>query len=455
MNKLHNKVIWNEGLFVQPQHFQQQERYFESYVHAKSRTQPYAWGFDSLELDRGQLDLGKVAITRASGIFPDGTPFAIPETHPAPAPLSLPAPGHNLRVYLGVSWRRSHTKEVNFDPDSVSQARYRVVETQLCDVITNPKQQIDTQLGALNIRLLSDNDSVDDYAVLAVTHVDEIQSNGAVTLKGGFIPPTLDSAASPVLTTLCHEVEGLLQQQIHSLSGQLKAVIASHQETLAILRVAAMNRGLSTLQHLMTLRPLHPERLYGGWRAMWAELFSLKNVGQTLPTLTNYQHDHPESCFHALATALREVLKHLDAAEAQQIPLIEQQAARYHATVEDRRLYEGHDFILAIRSDLAETPLRDQVNRILVSSQEMIARVQELGTEAITLTALPTQPSGIPYRQDEAFAFFRLDKRAGASANLWPEPDTSAGFGLHVNQLHTFPNLHLELWAVKTPAAQR
>ena len=27
-----NKVVWSEGLFLRPQHFQQQDRYFERYI---------------------------------------------------------------------------------------------------------------------------------------------------------------------------------------------------------------------------------------------------------------------------------------------------------------------------------------------------------------------------------------------------------------------------------------
>ena len=32
---IHNKVVWSEGLFLQPQHFQQQDRYFERYVETR------------------------------------------------------------------------------------------------------------------------------------------------------------------------------------------------------------------------------------------------------------------------------------------------------------------------------------------------------------------------------------------------------------------------------------
>ena len=32
-----NKVLWTEGLFLRPQHFQQQERYFEQIVDRRSK----------------------------------------------------------------------------------------------------------------------------------------------------------------------------------------------------------------------------------------------------------------------------------------------------------------------------------------------------------------------------------------------------------------------------------
>jgi type VI secretion system protein ImpJ len=32
---IYNKVVWSEGLFLRPQHFQQQDRYFERYVETR------------------------------------------------------------------------------------------------------------------------------------------------------------------------------------------------------------------------------------------------------------------------------------------------------------------------------------------------------------------------------------------------------------------------------------
>ena len=52
----HNRVIWSEGLFLQPQHFQQQERYFERYVEARCQSLvPHSWGFTEIEFERDLL----------------------------------------------------------------------------------------------------------------------------------------------------------------------------------------------------------------------------------------------------------------------------------------------------------------------------------------------------------------------------------------------------------------
>src|SRR5580698_4777533 len=85
-----NKVVWGEGLFLQPQHLQQQERYFERLVRTSTGgLRPFAWGLTQLELDSDLLTLGKFAVRSAAGILPDGTPFSLPGYADPPRPLDL------------------------------------------------------------------------------------------------------------------------------------------------------------------------------------------------------------------------------------------------------------------------------------------------------------------------------------------------------------------------------
>ena len=88
---LRHRVIWSQGMFLQPHHFQQEARFFEHLVDARLRAaEPYAWGFGELLLDEAQLALGSLALTRASGVMTDGTPFSMPDADALPAAYAVP-----------------------------------------------------------------------------------------------------------------------------------------------------------------------------------------------------------------------------------------------------------------------------------------------------------------------------------------------------------------------------
>ena len=65
---INNKVVWTEGLFLRPQHFQQQDRYVERYVELRaSALRATAGASRELEIERDLLAIGKVALRRARG----------------------------------------------------------------------------------------------------------------------------------------------------------------------------------------------------------------------------------------------------------------------------------------------------------------------------------------------------------------------------------------------------
>ena len=72
------KVLWSEGLFLRPQHFQQQERYLENLIERRTRAiRSYGWGFEALELDEAAGAIGNIALRQASGILPDRRTAAV------------------------------------------------------------------------------------------------------------------------------------------------------------------------------------------------------------------------------------------------------------------------------------------------------------------------------------------------------------------------------------------
>ena len=95
----HNKVMWTEGMFLQPQHFQQQDRYVARQLEGRlSAAGPWPWGFVALQVDEPALLQGRVAISGARGVLPDGVAFSVPGDDPAPPAFEVPG---DVRDQLG------------------------------------------------------------------------------------------------------------------------------------------------------------------------------------------------------------------------------------------------------------------------------------------------------------------------------------------------------------------
>ncbi len=140
-----NPVIWHEGLFVKPQHFQQQARAAEAAVHQRVHSLNDAlYGFSELVLNTEYLSFGKVAITQARGIMPDGSVFDIPHDLAPPAPLEIAdSSGVNQIVYLALPLRSHGALEVRW-PDQYGNSRYIARRDEIRDTHSDDGDQVGT-----------------------------------------------------------------------------------------------------------------------------------------------------------------------------------------------------------------------------------------------------------------------------------------------------------------------
>ena len=85
-----NRVIWNEGLFIKPQHFQQQQRYNEYNLDERFLSVGrYLYGISQLLINPEFLSFGRVAVDCVVGVMPDGTVFRIPQEDILPDALEI------------------------------------------------------------------------------------------------------------------------------------------------------------------------------------------------------------------------------------------------------------------------------------------------------------------------------------------------------------------------------
>src|SRR5690606_11744250 len=170
--------------FLQPQHFQQHDRYLEQQLRDRLQSAwAYGWGFGSLTLDEAALNLGKLAVTSAQGLLPDGTAFSLPGSDAAPAAFDIPADCRNELVVLALTLQRPGVIESNAEEQGGSLGvRYSVTELDVGDSNTNADRDAALQIGRLNLRLMLARDAVEGYATLGVARVIERRADNKVVL---------------------------------------------------------------------------------------------------------------------------------------------------------------------------------------------------------------------------------------------------------------------------------
>src|SRR5260370_41238054 len=87
-----SRVVWYEGMYLGPHHFQVQGRYLEDSIRFATSSLWYqAYGLVGGQFDPQALRNGIVWLLHARGIFPDGLTFHMPESDPLPEALTLAA----------------------------------------------------------------------------------------------------------------------------------------------------------------------------------------------------------------------------------------------------------------------------------------------------------------------------------------------------------------------------
>ena len=283
-----NKIVWSEGLFLRPQHFQQQDRFFERYVESRCEAlRSHSWGLTQLELERDLLAIGKLGLRRASGVFPDGTPFRMPEDAPLPAPLEFGAQVRDRVVALAVPLRRPGSLDAERDSASGGLVRHRIVELEANDASTGSADTALLEVAALQARLLPDSEPSEAYACIPLAHVVECRADRQLVLDDRFIPTVLDARAATRLATFVKELQGLLHQRGEALANRVSATgRGSAAELAEFLMLQTVNRYEPLIAHVASSGVVHPEDLYRVCITAAGELATLTSPSKRPPSLT-------------------------------------------------------------------------------------------------------------------------------------------------------------------------
>ncbi|MBT8115287.1 MAG: type VI secretion system baseplate subunit TssK [Arenicella sp.] len=438
-----NKVVWSEGLFLRPQHFQQHDRYIEHYVEQRcANLRPAAWGLKHIKIDNELLAIGKFSIASASGVFPDGTPFNIPDDYAPPAPMDVSDDMRNTVVYLCLPARRPGTLEVDDGDDAEGLAR---LSSREYDVRDATRQTVDTavvQVGNLRLRYLLQAEPRGEYACLGAARIVEVRSDKQVMLDDSFIPPVLDCLAADQLAGFVNELQGLLHHRGEALAARATSSGRGAGELADFLMLQVVNRYEPLVAHLAPLANLHPETLYREVVQIAGELATFTASGKRAPQFPSYRHDDLQATFAPVKDALRESLSMVLEQNAVSIPLKERSYGIRVAHVADRTLLGDASFVLAVAADMPTEQIRKSLPmQIKIGAVERIKELVNLQLPGIQIRPLPVAPRQIPYHTGNVY--FELDR----TNKLWEELTKSGGFAMHLSG--DFPGIQLEFWAIR------
>src|SRR5580765_680778 len=319
----HNRVIWSDGLFLQPQHFQQQERYFERFMEARCQALvPHSWGFTEIEFEADLLSIGKVALRRLAGVFPDGTPFRMPDDDPLPKPLDVGTDARDQLLFLAVPLRRSGELDVDREAGADELVRHDVKELQARNDASNSGDPALLEVGTLRTRLLLANEVSPAYACIPLTHVVECRADRQVVLSDSFIPTVLHVRTAGRLASFTTELLGLLHQRGEALAGRVAATGRGGAAEFAdFLMLQAINRYEPLLAHYADSGELHPESLFHVCVTAAGELATFTTTSKRPSKATAYRHDRLRESFDPVILALRESLSKVLTQTAISIPI--------------------------------------------------------------------------------------------------------------------------------------
>jgi type VI secretion system protein ImpJ len=441
----YNKVVWSEGLFLQPQHFQQQDRHVASYVEARCRALvPYSWGFTELELERDFLGIGKLGLRRAAGVFPDGTPFRMPDDDQLPPPIDIGSHIRDQVVVLGIPLRRDGAAEVDRANGADELARLDVRDWEVRDTSSSSASPVLLEVGTLRTRFLLSSAVTQAYACVPIAHVVECRADKQVVLDDRFIPTVLNAGAATRLAAFMTELQGLVHQRGEALAGRVVATSRGGAAEIAeYLLLQVVNRYEPLLSHLASSGAVHPEILYRLCVSVAGELATFTAPTNRTAVFPKYRHDHLRESFEPVITELRRSLGWVQEQRAIPVPIEPKQFGISVAIVNDRSLYNSAVFVLAARADVAAEELRRRFPaQLRLGPVEKISNLVNYQLPGVPVHAMGAAPRQIPFHAGSVY--FELDR----SHELWGQLASSGGIGLHV--AGDFPGLAMELWAIRS-----
>ena len=442
-----SKVLWGEGLFLLPHHFQQQDQYHEQRLHASLRAvHPYAWGVQDIAVDEGALATGTLRILRLALRFPDGELVEAPAEDALPEQVTLAPhpPGRLVTWYAALPALKPFGGNVGAPGEAGNAARFVQDNRATPDLYTHAAR---TQVAYLNktLRLVSEFEPRDNYVHLPLLRLRAL-ADGGFALDPAFVAPSLCVASAPLLGRQLRSLLSALQARVGDLLAHHREprrdVIEFRSGDIAsfwLLHTASA--AVATLSHHLHHTRLHPERLYEQLLGVAGALMTFSKKWM-LADLPPYDHANPAPAFERVHQIIHELLGTVIASQYVDIPLTEVRPSYFNGTFDAAKVTETSTFYVAVNAAMPALELVEAVPlRFKAGAPDDVEKCVLAAIPGVCLTHAEQPPAALPVRPGTCY--FALDTRGDLALRM----RKAQSVAIYVPSA-SFPELKLQLIAL-------
>ena len=401
-----SKVLWGEGLFLRPQHFQRQDAYHEWRLHQVAQgLHPYGWGIRRMVVDTDALQAGVLRFLELQLILPDGELFHAPELDDLPAPVSLadvPAGTAELTFHAAMAPVRSTATNFAVQDHGPDGAVRFVQHNQPATDWYTQAVSADVALLRRVVRILPESEPRDHLVSLPLCRLRR-SGTGSFKIDPRFMGPSLSLESAPVLGAVLRRLLDALQAKCDALYGYHREpsrhVIEFRSGDVAsfwLLHTASS--AFAALSHLHHHPGLHPERLFERLLELAGALMTFSRTF-TLADLPAYQHANPGPGFAKLDHIIRELLETVISTRCFALALDEVRPSYRHARLDSEKINGETRLFLGVQAAMQPSDLVEAVPlRFKIGAPDDVEKLVLSAMSGVGIVHVPQVPGAIPVR---------------------------------------------------------
>ncbi|MDR3116091.1 MAG: type VI secretion system baseplate subunit TssK [Treponema sp.] len=446
---------WNDGQFLQPHHFQYQQRIVSAYIRLnRSFSLPFTYGLLDFEFDLQSLKGGRVVVTRFSAVMVDGLELSMPGNcilNPLDLSNALRENPTALTVYVASPYWSEFEANLADEENSKQKRLYLTQKKRVRDE-NSGDNEITLITRRINARLVTDREDTKDMQLLPLLKLTVLTreiNQPLVKVDDKYLPPFMMLTAEDPLFTMAESLmsdvrrcRDKLQNTLITPRGEDETFSRTDalDDARSVLLLRTLNYYDIRLASLLVDGFISPFTLYLELASFLSELVGISPKNE-IRGIKPYDHDDRLPVFTELFKDIRSFIQSEGGAGYIKLNFTAVQGEGYFfVAIKTEDIADVHEIYLAVRTS-------GEINEVIRALEQgdtfklINPRAKSLRIRGMKLSWMRYPPRFLPVL--DGTLWFRLD--LAESSKVWRDMCEEKGMVIDCVR-ERFPDLELSLF---------